>query len=114
MTIDFTIGQLFAYNKGCVLITAVTLIALRDRWTSWTKAGVYAVGAYVTGSYAVHMAKADPWRPGAISGLTRPLKPAGFYGDRAAPASGGGETTAATTASGGGATGSSRASVVRM
>ena len=98
MTIDFTTGQLFAYNKGCVLITAVTLIALRDRWTSWTKAGVYAVGAYVAGSYAVHMAKTDPWRPGAISGLTRPLKPAGFYGDSAAPASGGGEATAAPTA----------------
>ncbi len=94
MNMDFTTGQLFAYNKGCVLITAVTLIALRDRWTSWTKAGVYAVGAYVAGSYAVYMAKSEPWRPGAISGLTRPLKPAGFYG--AAPPSGGGEAAAAT------------------
>ena len=57
MTIDFKTGELLAYNKGCVLITAVTLIALRDRWTGWARAGAYAVGAYVAGSYAVHMAK---------------------------------------------------------
>ena len=91
MTIDFKTGELLTYNKGCVLITAVTLIALRDRWTGWARAGAYAVGAYVAGSYAVHMAKTDPWRPSPLlAPLTRPFKPEGFYSGGA----GGGQTSA--------------------
>ena len=102
MTIDFDTGRLLAYNKGCVAISGIVLLALRDRWTSWRKAAAYSIAGYVAGSWAIHGAKREPWRPGVITGITRPLKPAGFYGDA------GGGTTASgggtTTASGGGMT----------
>ena len=44
---------------------------------------------------AIHHSKTAPWKPGLATGLTRPLKPAGFYGAGAAAhtTGGAGETS---------------------
>ena len=77
MAIDFRTGG-FKYNKGCVLLSVITLAALRDSW-SWRKAALYSTAAYVGGSWAIHEARARPWKPGFIAPVTRGMKPAGFY-----------------------------------
>ena len=78
MAIDFRTGSL-QYNKGCVLLSVITLAALRDSW-SWRKAALYSTAAYVGGSWAIHEARANPWKPGFIAPVTRSMKPpAGFY-----------------------------------
>ena len=40
MAIDFSTGA-FRYNNGCVVLSAITLAALRDTW-SWKKAALYS------------------------------------------------------------------------
>ena len=77
MAIDFRTGG-FQYNRGCVLLSVITLAALRDSW-SWRKAALYSTAAYVGGSWAIHEARANPWKPGFIAPVTRSMKPAGFY-----------------------------------
>ena len=77
MAIDFQTGA-FQYNRGSVLLSAITLAALRDSW-SWRKAALYSTAAYVGGSWAIHEARANPWKPGFIAPVTRGMKPAGFY-----------------------------------
>ena len=77
MAIDFRTGG-FQYNRGCVLLSVITLAALRDSW-SWRKAALYSTAAYVGGSWAIHEARANPWKPGFVAPVTRGMKPAGFY-----------------------------------
>ena len=94
MAIDFAAGGAFAYNPGCLAISVITLAALADSW-SWRKAAAYSVAGYVAGSWAIHHSKTAPWKPGLATGLTRPLKPAGFYvaGAAARTTGGAGETS---------------------
>ena len=61
-----------------MLLSVITLAALRDSW-SWRKAALYSTAAYVGGSWAIHEARANPWKPGFIAPVTRGMKPAGFY-----------------------------------
>ena len=77
MAIDFRTGSV-QYNKGCVLLSVITLAALRDSF-SWRKAALYSTAAYVGGSWAIHEARATPWKRGFVTPVTRGMKPAGFY-----------------------------------
>jgi hypothetical protein len=78
MAIDFSTGA-FQYNNGCVVLSAITLAALRDTW-SWKKAALYSTAACVGSSWAIHLAKATPWQPpGFIAPVTKGMKPADFY-----------------------------------
>ena len=87
MAIDFRTGSV-QYNRGCVLLSVITLAALRDSF-SWQKAALYSTAAYVGGSWAIHEARARPWKPGFVAPVTSGMKPAGFYrqqqGGAAAP-----------------------------